>query len=134
MDKNLQPGIKFDRIFLSKLQYELPETPPDKFKYNFNFLNKSRIDNNQLIYVMAIQLYDRFELEITGIFSVIEGAENMPLEEFAKVNAPTLLLPFAREMISNITAKSPLPHLLIPPINILALSKQAEVAEVQEKK
>ena len=133
MEKNKQPGISFDRIFLSKLNYELPEISPDKFKYEIDFLNSYKIDNEKLIYSVTIQLYDRFTLEITGIFSIIKDAGNMPLEEFAKVNAPTLLIPFAREIISSITAKSPLPHLLLPPINILALSKKSKPQEPTKK-
>ena len=133
MDKNKQPGISFDKVFLSKLNYELPEIPPDKFKYKIDFLNSYKINKGKLVYSVTIQLYDKFTLEITGIFSIIKDAGNMPLEEFAKVNAPTLLIPFAREIISSITAKSPLPHLLLPPINILALSKKSKPQEPTKK-
>ena len=125
MNKNKQPGIRFNGVFLSKLNYELPQIEPKKFKYNLNFLDTYKIEEKKLIYTLAIQLYDRFQLELTGIFETIEGEENLDLEQFAKVNAPALLMPFAREVISNITSRTPLPHLLLPPINIIAMKNKA---------
>lgn len=130
MDKTKQPGIKFKRIFLSKLHYDLPEVTPGEFKYNFNLIDSYKIEENTLICTILIQLYDRFQIELTGIFEPIEGAENMGLEQFAKVNAPALMMPFAREIISNITSRTPLPHLLLPPINIFAIKEKA----IEEKK
>ena len=126
MDKSKQPGIRFVRVFLSRLNYELPQVEPKKFKYNLNFLDTFKIEEKILICTLAIQLYDRFQLELTGIFETIEGEENLDLEQFAKVNAQALLMPFAREIISNITSRTPLPHLLLPPINLVALKKKAK--------
>lgn len=134
MEKNKQPGIKFDSIYISKLKYELPKEPRAEFEYKLKVRNSYKIDDKKgkLIYAMAMQLYDRFELELTGIFSIIKGKENLGLEEFAKVNAPALLLPFAREIISSITSKTPLPHLLLPPINVFALSKKSKTRKTSK--
>ena len=126
MDKSKQPGIRFVRVFLSKLKYELPQVTPEEFKYNLNFLDTYKIEGKTLICTLAIQLYDKFQLELTGIFETIEGEENLDLKQFAKINAPALLMPFAREVISNITSRTPLPYLLLPPINIIAIKKKAK--------
>lgn len=133
MDKNKQPGIKFERFFLSKLNYELPQVEPTKFKYSLSIESGYKIDKDKLISTLTIQLYDKFGLELTGVFSTRKGEENMDLARFAELNAPSILLPFAREIISNITAKSPLPHLLLPPINMIALRQQAKAGQVAEK-
>jgi len=125
MNKRKQPGIRFINVFLSKLNYELPQVKPDEFKYDFKFSDSFKIDGKKLVFTLAIRLYDKFEIELTGIFETIEAKENLDLEEFAKTNAPALLMPFAREIISNITSRTPLPHLLMPPINIIALKKKA---------
>jgi len=134
MEKNKQPGIKFDSVYLSKLKYELPKEPRSEFEYKLKVRNSYKIDDKEgkLIYAMSMQLYDRFELELTGIFSTIKGKENLGLEEFAKVNAPALLLPFAREIISSVTSKTPLPHLLLPPINVFALSRKSKSRETRK--
>jgi len=130
MDKSKQPGIRFVRVFLSKLNYELPQVKPDEFEYNLKFFDTFKIEEKTLIFTLTIKLYDKFQLELTGLFETIEGEENLDLEQFAKVNAPALLMPFAREIISNITSRTPLPYLLLPPINIIAIKNKA----IKEKK
>lgn len=133
MDKNKQPGIKFSRIFLSKLNYELPRVKPSEFEYNLSFLDTYRIKGKKLIYILTVRLYDRFQLELTGMFETIKGEENLDLEKFAQVSAPALLMPYAREIISNITSRTPLPHLLLPPINIIAIKNKAK-SKIEKKK
>lgn len=126
MDENKQPGIRFIQVFLSKLKYNLPQEPPDKFKYHIEFKDTFKIDGKTLVSTLSIKLYKDFELELTGIFETIEGEENLELVKFAKRNAPALLIPFAREIISNITSRTPLPQLLLPPINIIAIKDELE--------
>jgi preprotein translocase subunit SecB len=129
MDKSKQPGISFDGVFLSELKYELPKIPPKEFSYDVEFSSKHKIAKGKLNFFLTIRLYDGFELEITGIFSTIKGKGNLKLEEFADMQAPALLMPFAREIISNITSKAFVPHLLLPPTNIFALSKKPKKAK-----
>jgi len=133
MDKNKQPGIKFIGVFLSKLNFDLPQIKPEEFKYDFNFFDTFKIEDKRLIYTMSIHLYDGFQLELTGIFEAIKGEENLDLEEFVKISAPALLMPFAREIISNITSRTPLPHLLLPPINIIAIKNKAKSKSKKKK-
>jgi len=133
MDKNKQPGIRFIRVFLSKLNFELPQVKPEDFEYDFNFFDTFKITDKRLIYTMSIHLYDKFQLELTGIFETIKGEENLDLKKFVDINAPALLLPFAREIISNITSRTPLPHLLLPPINIIALKSKTK-SKTKKKK
>lgn len=129
MDKNKQPGIKFNGVYLSKLKYELPQINPKEFKYDLNFNDTYEIHDKLLISTLSIKLYDGFELELTGTFETIEGKENLDLNQFAEINAPALLLPYAREIISNITSRTPLPPLLLPPINIIAIKNEAKKGE-----
>lgn len=126
MDKKKQPGIKFIQVFLSKLNFELPQVKPEDFKYDLNFFDTFKIIDKRLIYTMSIHLYDKFQIELTGIFEAIEGEENLTFAKFVDINAPALLMPFAREVISNITSRAPLPHLLLPPINIFAFKNKAK--------
>ena len=61
-----------------------------------------------------------------GLFS-IQGEENLPLNEFAESNAPAIIFPYIREEIHNKMQKACLPKfLIIPPINIIALSKSSD--------
>ncbi|MBN2072537.1 MAG: protein-export chaperone SecB [Actinobacteria bacterium] len=134
MDKNKQPGIKFLRVFLSKLKYELPKVKPKDFEYNLDFTDSFQIKGNRLIYIFDISLYDRFQLELTAVFETIKGEENLDLEQFANINAPAFIFPFAREVISNITSRTPLPNLLLPPVNLIAIKNEAAKIEKKSKK
>lgn len=129
MDKNKQPGIKFVRVYLSRLNYVLPQVEPKNFEYDLNLSDTFKINKNKLIHTLTIQLYEGFSFELTGIFETIKDEENLDLERFAGVNANALMLPFAREIISNITSRTPLPHLLLPPINLVALKKKVAIKE-----
>lgn len=133
MDESKQPGIIFKTIFLSKLKYELPKIEPNKFEYDLYFIDTYKIEGNVLISTLTVHLYDRFELELTGIFETKKGEENLDLKEFANVNAPALLLPYAREIISNITSRTPLPQLLLPPINVVAVKKKLKKKSEKKK-
>jgi preprotein translocase subunit SecB len=124
MKENEQPGIKFERVFLGKLVFELPKVKPENFKYDPLFNYSYTMSKKKLIATLSIILYDGFSLDVVGIFSTIKGKENMLLEKFAKTNAPALLIPYAREIINDITSKSPLPTLIMPPINVIALLKK----------
>ena len=119
-----QPGIRFNGVFLSKLHFELPQLKPEEFEYKLSIKDTFKIEGKTLIFTLAIRLYEKFELELSGVFETIEGEENFDLEKFADVNAPALLMPYERELISNITSRTPLPHLLLPPINIIALKSK----------
>ncbi len=134
MDKNKQPGIRFLKVYLSKLNYELPDVKPKDFEYDLNFSDSYRIKEKKLIFTFNISLYERFQLELTAIFETIEGEENLDLEKFAKINAPAFLFPFAREVISNITSRTPLPHLLLPPINLVAIKSEVSKKKKLRKK
>ena len=134
MKEGKQPGINFERVFLGKLDFELPKVKPEHFKYepvfDYNYtMNKKK---KKLIATLSIRLYDGFSLDVVGTFSTIKGKENMLLEKFGRTNVPALLIPYAREIITDITAKSPLPTLIIPPINVIALLKKKE--SVKDKK
>ena len=52
----------------------------------------------------------------------------MSLNEFIKVNAPALMMPYIRETISNITIRSGLKPVIIPPINIISMAKEKTAA------
>jgi preprotein translocase subunit SecB len=57
----------------------------------------------------------------------------MDLNEFAKTNGPALVMPFVREIIANITARSRNGIVLMPPINVVALTERhAETATPAE--
>lgn len=63
-----------------------------------------------------------------GIFSSIEGKENMNLKQFAEINAPALMLPYIRELVTTTTVRAGLRPISFPPINVIALLKEKSKA------
>jgi len=99
------------------LKYELnakcrsyyPE--PDKLVQELNFKVTHEVDNPAL------------DLEFTIVSNFRSEGDGEPsLKEFARANAPAYVVPYARELIANITSRTGiLPTLVIPPVNIFSL-------------
>lgn len=126
MDKGKQPGIVFENVFLISLHFELPKLKQDEknVKYDIKFDKVQNIQDNKLIVELFIEIYEGFNLKIGGIFRIDEPNKNMTLEKFAETSAPALLFPYIREIVNNITSRTPLPPLRLPPINVIALLKK----------
>ncbi|HEY7550217.1 MAG TPA: protein-export chaperone SecB, partial [Hyphomicrobiaceae bacterium] len=76
-------------------------------------------------------IYD-LELAYAGMFQV----ENLPepaLEPFLLIDCPTLLFPFVRRLVADLTREGGFPPLLLDPINFANLfaKRQQERAQVQ---
>ena len=89
-------------------------------------------------YSISLQLYyidndPRWHQHIYICLDLIHKLQE--LDNYAKEMASGLLMPFAREVIANITSRIPFPPLLLPPINIRALINKQSVLidQVREK-
>ena len=123
--KTKQPGINFKGVYLTKLNFDMPKVGPKDFKYDIDFEVRHDINPSQtkLMTILHVTLYKNCYFDIVGVFFVNEKERNVSLKQFAEHNAPALLIPFAREIIHNLTSKTMLPTLLLPPINLVALMK-----------
>jgi len=130
MDKTKQPGISFDTIFLKEMKFQ---RNPKKIGSDINIDFASNIsmsdDQKQLSYELVCKVSDnekKFALECSmmGIFSSIEGEENMNLKQFAEINAPALMFPYIRELVTTTTVRAGLRPISFPPINVIALLKE----------
>ena len=96
MDKEKQPGISFNTVFLKELNFRRkPEINGAELNLSFNSVASFSEDKKQLVYELACKVTDKsetFHIDciMVGIFTSIDGGENMDLLEFSKVNAPAL--------------------------------------------
>ena len=79
-------------------------------------------------------IYD-LELSYAGMFQI----ENMPepsLEPFLLINCPSLLFPFARRLVADLTREGGFPPLLLDPIDFggLFVKRQQEKQEQNQPK
>lgn len=127
MDREKQPGISFNTIFLKELNFRRkPEINGAELNLNFNSVASFSEDKKQLVYELACKVTDKSETfhidcVMVGIFTSIEGGENMDLLEFSKVNAPALMFPYIRELVTTTSIKAGLAPIVFPPINVSSL-------------
>ncbi|QXE18378.1 protein-export chaperone SecB [Clostridium sp. 001] len=129
MDKNKQPGIRFDDIILVKENFWRDYNVPQDSKVDFQIGTGWNMNGNSYSVELSSTLRlisddkEVLKLENTfvGAFSVIEGSENMDIEDYIRNNSAALMFPYIREHISTMTQKSGIKPILLPPINILAL-------------
>lgn len=137
MDKDKQPGIRFDNIMLVKESFwrdfivQADSRVVFDIKHNWNS-NGDRYLSELLTSLSLI--YDekevlKLESTFVGLFSVIGNCENMDIVDYIKNYSPALMLPYIREHISSITQKAGIKPVLLPPINIVALINKTEPEE-----
>lgn len=137
---DMQPGISFCNIFLVKEGFERASKIPDSIKVNVEFeFNSFPVDGKyaaELKTILAcVDGNDKNALNLEfvyiAIFDTIKGQENLEIEEFMHHNAPAIMFPYVREHIYNVTQRSGIKPILLPPVNISALIKY-KAAEVEK--
>lgn len=121
--------IQFERVALVELDFKLNKKfvpPKDGIPVDISFRARKSFstDKKHLSVELSVILFKqnkkspiRMKAVVEGIFS---GGDYERLKKFSKINAPALLFPFVREIISNATMRANLSPLLLPPINLAA--------------
>lgn len=79
--------------------------------------------------------FSQLSAAVEGAFSLADGDEPDRLKHFARAQAPVLLLPYLRAVISSMTAQSRTGPIILPPINMVQIidrmqsSLESETAE-----
>jgi len=99
-------------VFNNSIDYSFNETK-DKLalKYKITIIDKEKTINISCCMV--------------GLFSQKEPG-SISLEEYTKYNGPALVLPYIRQVISDVTLKAGLLPIIIPPINVYKMIDGAE--------
>lgn len=63
-----------------------------------------------------------FNVKIAGLFGFDRDISQDNMEDIANINCAAILFPFLRETLADLTRRSGLPPLLLPPINFVALA------------
>ncbi len=133
-----QPKIEVVGQYIKDLSFEnpnfrsillgRPENPNLEIEVN---VNAEKVGDG--LYESAIEfgakavakdaVYYELEISYAGLFRI----ENMPddtLEPFLLIHCPTLLFPFLRRLISDLTREGGFPPLLLDPIDFASLYQQ----------
>jgi preprotein translocase subunit SecB len=131
MDKQQQPGIIFNNIILKELAFSRKPDLLQKPHLSINIEatasispNKDKLNLEMLCEVKEKDTLFDIKCVMIGMFSKIDGSENMELDEFAKYSGPALMFPYLRETIASTTVKAGIPPVIIPPVNLQAIKNK----------
>lgn len=136
-------GIQFTAVVVDRLVFSdlsPGEKKPASLEFSFGIRRTfyKEPDSVEVSFLVKIGppagTASRFALEadVTGRFERADTATGMTLEEFSKTNAPALVMPYAREVVTNITARSRHGTIFIPPVNVFAIVAQEASVKVNE--
>ena len=72
---------------------------------------------------------DRVRATLVGVFVAEQEACSVPFDRFVQLHATTLLLPYLRAAVSDLTGKGPLGTYHLPPINVHQLMKDFDITD-----
>lgn len=145
-DKTPQPFFGLEKIYLKDASYEAPGAPAvflDKEAPEIGVqiqLAHRQIEAEQGFYevILTVQVNAKrgdkssflVEVQQAGVFRV-RGLAGEALVRTLEVACAYVLLPFAREAVSDLLVRGGFPQLLINPINFDALYEQKRAAQEQ---
>lgn len=114
-----QGAAVFGKTWKPAIQQELSTTTTamsdDRYEVVLTITITGKIDDQPAFLV---------EVQQAGIF-LMKGLSEEQVRQVAGANCPTILFPYAREVIDSLLARGTLPPLMLPPINFDALFQQA---------
>jgi preprotein translocase subunit SecB len=141
-DPTREPGIRTAGIVVDRIRFDDIEPGEPTFntldyKIAINraaFEDPAAIEVTVVLFISPEQgVESRYSLEVavTGRFETDTTAPNMPLSEFARYNGPAVVMPFVREIVANITARSRRGLVLLPAVNVQALVNRESAVQTE---
>lgn len=145
MAENERTNVQFDirKIYLKDASLESPQAPEiflqmdasPEIDIDVNIKQRELPEATYYEVILTVSAHAKFkektaflcEVQQAGVF-VISGLPEDELPLALGIACPNVLLPFAREAISDLVTKSGFPQLLLSPINFEALYHQNQEA------
>lgn len=137
MSETNQPEFAIQKIYTKDLSFEAPNTPQifqEEWKPELNLnLQTASKDLGESVFEVVLtatvtvksdtKMAFIVEVQEAGIFTI----KNFPKEQMGSVQGsvcPSILFPYAREVISDVVVRGGFPQLCLAPINFDALYAQ----------
>ncbi|GAA5784384.1 protein-export chaperone SecB [Chitiniphilus shinanonensis] len=141
-----QPVFAIQKLYTKDISVEVPNTPAsfmenEQPEFNVQFRNNARSFDNgfyeaALTVTASAKVGDRtlFLVEVTqaGLFS-IENIPEQELDPLLGIGCPSILFPYLREAVSDLTTRAGFPPLLLQPINFEAIYLQQRQAQAAQQ-
>ncbi|MDX2308051.1 MAG: protein-export chaperone SecB [Hyphomicrobium sp.] len=131
--------LSFENPHVGRLQMKDGENPTLNVEVNVEVERASQDVYESAIHLTANANYSGgkiylLEVKYGGLFQ-IKNAPPQALEPLTLVNCPTLLFPFLRRIVADVTRDGGYPPLMLDPIDfgLLFLRRQQELAQRSEK-
>lgn len=72
---------------------------------------------------------ETIQVAVTASFRIVGEVQSVAIGAFAHVHAPALIFPYIRQVVDELTSRSPHGRLLLPPTNVVALMAGFDAAE-----
>lgn len=148
MAEKKPPRLNVRKIYLKDASFESPGSPGIFLQAAMQphidlsiDVSHRQIDDDGKFYEVTLQVTTTAtkdeqtlflaEIHQAGIFE-INADDDDHQELLLRVGCPNMLLPFAREEISNLVTKGGFPQLLIAPINFESVYRQERAAMAEE--
>jgi preprotein translocase subunit SecB len=141
-DPTKQPGLTIAQVYLVHSSFRHREkanapSPGAESPVDVQFKTYTRADNKGAAVAVRVRTlpespgqYD-FDVEMVAQVVVEEGRENFPPDDYVAVAGATLLYPFIREYVANLTLRGRFGAVWLKPFNIQAAISTATVEEFQ---
>ena len=140
--------FNFEKIYVKDISFESPQkadiftkelAPKITIQLNIGHevVNQEQGLYEVVLHITAQATMDKdtsiflVEMQQAGLFT-IKGVSEEELDAALQINCPNILLPFARETISELVQKGGFPQFLLSPVNFEALYEQKLAASTKQ--
>lgn len=133
-------GYRIDGVYVAEQHYEpvpkdalrLGEAEDDRkvrVAWDWRPLGPRRFEVMlELRLEAVVQAPEAARARVIGIFEAVGDMASVPLRDFVRFNAPAILFPFGREVISAMTGRGPSGAFHLHPVNIRSIFEQVDMA------
>ena len=116
-------SIPIKNIFMTELNFVRSPNVPDKINYTYTINVGANVDKETNLSNVMVKLEilekEQKSLKIVccmvGVFDLTNAKEiPVPINDFLYVNAPAIIFPYLREIVSNMTLRAGIKPLIVP--------------------
>jgi hypothetical protein len=74
---------------------------------------------------------EKIEVAVNAVFLIVGEIQTVPVGDFAHGPAVALLFPYLRQVVDDLTSRSPFGRVLLPPTNTLALMSKFDASQAR---
>lgn len=140
-----QPQLDIQRVYIKDLSLEVPGSP-DVFKQEWQpevaiDLDVAHKQIDEKLYEVALAITVTAKMKDKTVFLVevqqaglfyLDGFNDAQKDHLLGSYFPTVLFPYAREVITDVIIRASFPQLVLAPVNFDALYMQRKQAEQEE--